>query len=115
VVKDILMNIKSMNKARAFNPYDGHVRLTDDRNTDLLPKIMAPATPMETTWSSDVASAYTGPDILLVDHETGHDPATSPAQNDAHSFFKSVDGQVVTGPTLTNINDFRAILVSPTT
>ncbi len=62
-----------------------------------------------------IAQCTTGPDILLVAHETGHDPATSLAQNDAHSFFKSVGGQVVTGPTLTNVNDFRAILISPTT
>jgi len=65
--------------------------------------------------AAEVAGAYAGPDTLLVAHETGHDPATSLAQNDAHSFFKSVDGQVVTGPTLTNVNDFRAILISPIT
>lgn len=34
-------------------------------------------------------------------------------RNDAHSFFAAVDRQVVTGPTLTNVNDFRAILILP--
>ena len=34
-------------------------------------------------------------------------------RNDAHSFFQAINGQVVTGPTLTNVNDFRAILVLP--
>lgn len=33
------------------------------------------------------------------------------ARNDAHGFFGRVGGQMVTGPTLTNVNDFRAILV----
>ena len=65
--------------------------------------------------AAEVAGAYAGPDTLSVAHEAGHDPTTSLAQNDAHSFFASVDGQIVTGPTLTNVNDFRAILVSPIT
>jgi hydroxypyruvate reductase len=34
-------------------------------------------------------------------------------RNDAHSFFAGIDQQVITGPTLTNVNDFRAILVEP--
>ena len=35
------------------------------------------------------------------------------ARNDAHGYFAQAGGQVVTGPTLTNVNDFRAILVLP--
>jgi len=35
------------------------------------------------------------------------------ARNDAHGFFAALGDQVVTGPTLTNVNDFRAILVTP--
>ena len=35
------------------------------------------------------------------------------AQNDSHSFFATIGAQVVTGPTLTNVNDFRAILILP--
>jgi hypothetical protein len=31
--------------------------------------------------------------------------------NDAHSFFQALGDSVVTGPTLTNVNDFRAILI----
>ena len=31
--------------------------------------------------------------------------------DDAHTFFKLLGDQVITGPTLTNVNDFRAILV----
>ena len=33
------------------------------------------------------------------------------ADNDAHRFFRALGDQVVTGPTLTNVNDFRAVLV----
>ena len=32
--------------------------------------------------------------------------------NNAHGFFAPLNAQVVTGPTLTNVNDFRAILIS---
>ena len=33
------------------------------------------------------------------------------ANNDAYSFFSALDQLLVTGPTLTNVNDFRAILI----
>ncbi len=33
------------------------------------------------------------------------------AENDAHSFFEALGDAVVTGPTLTNVNDFRAIMI----
>jgi glycerate 2-kinase len=33
------------------------------------------------------------------------------ADNDAHRFFGSLGDSVITGPTLTNVNDFRAILI----
>ena len=35
------------------------------------------------------------------------------AQNDSYGFFAALGDLVVTGPTLTNVNDFRAILVLP--
>jgi len=35
------------------------------------------------------------------------------ADNDAYGFFQALDALVETGPTLTNVNDFRAILVDP--
>lgn len=60
--------------------------------------------------AAEVAGALTGPGTL-----TGRraEAAQALARNDAHSFFASCGGQVVTGPTLTNVNDFRAILVLP--
>ena len=43
----------------------------------------------------------------------GVDPALALSRNDAHSFFGAIGAQVVPGPTLTNVNDFRAILIEP--
>ncbi|MCL6705943.1 glycerate kinase [Pseudomonas sp. R2.Fl] len=62
--------------------------------------------------AAEVAGAVVAPDTLALAHSLGLDPARSLAENDAHSFFHAIDRQVVTGPTLTNVNDFRAILVS---
>ena len=36
------------------------------------------------------------------------------ANNDAHTFFQALGDSVITGPTLTNVNDFRAILIEAT-
>ena len=58
--------------------------------------------------ASEVAGAVIGPTTLAA---AGVDPVAALARNDAHSFFARVGGQVVTGPTLTNVNDFRAILL----
>ena len=33
--------------------------------------------------------------------------------NDGHGFFEALGDLVVTGPTLTNVNDFRAVLILP--
>ena len=35
------------------------------------------------------------------------------ADNDSYAFFAELDDLVMTGPTLTNVNDFRAILIHP--
>jgi len=59
----------------------------------------------------DVAGAMITPDTLARARAHGIDPWESLANNDAHSFFKALGNQVVTGPTLTNVNDFRAVLV----
>ncbi len=61
--------------------------------------------------AAEVAGAVIDPDTLGRAQSLGLDPEKALAENDAHSFFGAVDGQVVTGPTLTNVNDFRAILV----
>ncbi len=61
--------------------------------------------------AAEVAGALIGPGTLAAADAAGRDPAAALEANDAHGFFAEVGGQVVTGPTLTNVNDFRAILV----
>ncbi|MCU0828362.1 MAG: glycerate kinase [Tabrizicola sp.] len=58
--------------------------------------------------AAEVAGAIIGPDTLLTPGA-----AEALARNDAHTYFASALAQVVTGPTLTNVNDFRAILILP--
>lgn len=60
--------------------------------------------------AAEIAGAVVCPQTLS---HTKVSPAVALDRNDAHSFFKAVGGQVVTGPTLTNVNDFRAILIAP--
>ena len=61
--------------------------------------------------AAEVAGAVIGPQTLTAARNLGLDPAAALANNDAHSFFAALGDQVITGPTLTNVNDFRAILV----
>ncbi|MBI1170932.1 DUF4147 domain-containing protein [bacterium] len=63
--------------------------------------------------AAEVAGAVIGPDTLAKARAAGIDAEASLARNDAHGFFGAIGDQVVTGPTLTNVNDFRAILVLP--
>lgn len=62
--------------------------------------------------AEEVAGALLGPDTLERAFNGGLKPVDSLANNDGHGFFGALGDQVVTGPTLTNINDFRAILVA---
>ncbi len=61
--------------------------------------------------AEEIAGAYLGPDSLERAWARGRKPRDALANNDAHSFFEALGDSVVTGPTLTNVNDFRAILV----
>jgi hydroxypyruvate reductase len=63
--------------------------------------------------AAEVAGATIAPDTLERARAAGIDPARALARNDAHGFFAAIGDQVVTGPTLTNVNDFRAILIAP--
>jgi glycerate-2-kinase len=51
------------------------------------------------------------PDTLWRAAALGLDPQAFLDRNDAHTFFERLGDQVVTGPTLTNVNDFRAVLL----
>ncbi len=60
----------------------------------------------------DIAGAYLGPDTLARAWKLGIKPPDALANNDGHSFFEALGDSVITGPTLTNVNDFRAILIT---
>jgi glycerate-2-kinase len=61
--------------------------------------------------SEDNAGAWIGADILELAQRKDVSAGAYLARHDAYSFFDKLDRLVVTGPTLTNVNDFRAILV----
>ena len=61
--------------------------------------------------SEDNAGARSGPDSLARMRRAGLDPAALLADNDAYRAFDALDDLIVTGPTRTNVNDFRAILI----
>ena len=60
----------------------------------------------------DIAGAYLAPDSLARAWAMGMRPKDSLDNNDGHGFFSALDDSLVTGPTLTNVNDFRAILIT---
>ena len=62
--------------------------------------------------TESAAGAITGPDTLRRAAAAGLDARARLAANDAWSVFHALDDLVITGPTLTNVNDFRAILVT---
>jgi glycerate 2-kinase len=59
----------------------------------------------------EIAGAYLSPDSLERACALGFKPTDMLDNNDAHSFFGALKDSVITGPTLTNVNDFRAILI----
>lgn len=61
--------------------------------------------------SEDNAGAMLFPDTLARASRAGLDPKAHLANNDAYSIFAHLGDLVVTGPTRTNVNDFRAILI----
>jgi glycerate 2-kinase len=61
--------------------------------------------------SEDNAGALAAPDTLARARALGLDPKALLADNDGYGLFSALGDLVVTGPTLTNVNDFRAVLV----
>ena len=61
--------------------------------------------------TEDNAGALVTPDTGARARAAGEDAAARLAANDAYAFFAALGDLVMTGPTLTNVNDFRAILV----
>ncbi len=63
--------------------------------------------------AAEVAGAWVSPDTLALAASKNIDPDLALKNSDSHGFFEKIDAQIITGPTLTNVNDFRAILISP--
>jgi glycerate 2-kinase len=61
--------------------------------------------------SEENAGAIITPDTLARAHAAGHDLTAALSRNDTWPVFSALGDLVMTGPTLTNVNDFRAILV----
>ena len=61
----------------------------------------------------DIAGALLMPDTLSRARAQHLNPAQSLDNNDGHGFFGALGDAVITGPTLTNINDFRVVLIEP--
>jgi hydroxypyruvate reductase len=62
--------------------------------------------------SEDNAGALSGPASLARAAAAGLDAKAMLANNDGYGFFAGLGDLVITGPTLTNVNDFRAVLIS---
>jgi hydroxypyruvate reductase len=63
--------------------------------------------------AEDIAGALFTPDTLARARAKGRDPQAMLDDNDGHGFFEMVGDSLVTGPTRTNVNDFRATLIAP--
>jgi glycerate 2-kinase len=63
--------------------------------------------------TEDNAGAIICPDIISAGEALGLSADAALTDNDGYSFFDALGALVRTGPTLTNVNDFRAILIHP--
>jgi glycerate 2-kinase len=61
----------------------------------------------------DIAGGIFTPDTLVRARAKGHDPQEMLDDNNGHGFFEMLGDSLVTGPTRTNVNDFRATLIAP--
>ena len=64
--------------------------------------------------SEDNAGALIDPDTLARAEKAGLNPKAMLADNDPYTFFKGIGDLLETGPTMTNVNDLRAILIERT-
>jgi len=93
------------------------------RNTEFLLSLAIALEGLDDVWAlscgtdgidgtEDNAGALVTPDTLARARAKGLDPKAALARNDAYTFFAALGDLVVTGPTRTNVNDYRVILVS---
>ena len=59
----------------------------------------------------EIAGAVLTPDSLARAWKLGLKPQDELSNNNGHGFFSALNDSVITGPTLTNVNDFRALLI----
>ena len=62
--------------------------------------------------TEDAAGAMISPDTLTLGKLNGLNAAMYLDEHDSYSYFHSIGDLVITGPTLTNVNDIRAILIA---
>ena len=60
----------------------------------------------------DVTGAVVAPDTLVRARAKALDPRAMLAGHDSHTLFDAIGDAIRTGPTLTNVNDVRAILIA---
>lgn len=60
---------------------------------------------------ADIAGAFVTPDTVARGAAKGRDAVAALADNDGHGYFGALGDSLVTGPTQTNVNDFRAIFI----
>ena len=61
----------------------------------------------------DNAGAYISSNTLNKAKSNNLNPLDYLMNNDAYSFFEAIGDLIITSPTLTNVNDFRAVLIRP--
>lgn len=94
------------------------------RNMELLLSAAIQLAGRETIWglaadtdgidgTEDAAGAIITPDTLQRAADASLNPRQSLQQHDSYTFFKALGDLLMTGPTLTNVNDFRALLILP--
>jgi glycerate 2-kinase len=62
--------------------------------------------------TEDNAGAWIGPETLARAQATGIDAAAALTENDSYGMFARLGDLIVTGPTYTNVSDFRAVLIA---
>tara|TARA_R110002124_G_scaffold64985_2_gene177863 strand:- start:684455 stop:685729 length:1275 start_codon:yes stop_codon:yes gene_type:complete len=62
--------------------------------------------------SEDNAGAFFSPELFKAAKAQGLDIDAYIANNDSYGFFEAINGLLVTGPTQTNVNDFRALYIT---
>jgi hydroxypyruvate reductase len=60
----------------------------------------------------EIAGALLTPDTLARARAKGLDPRAMLAAHDSHGFFGAIEDLIITGPTLTNVNDIRAVIIA---